>query len=225
MSDTAKDESLGSTEQGKQDEKLRLGILLSGSGSNLQAIIDAIDAGNLDAEVCVVISNKADAYGLVRAQSAGIRTLSFDPKDFDSREAFDEAIREELQAQRVQWVAMAGYMRLLGAPVLDAYPNKVLNLHPSLLPSFVGARAIDDALEAGVRITGITVHIANEVFDEGPIIAQRAVPVLQEDTRDSLAQRIHAEEHKLYPEVLQLIAEKRIVVKNSRAYIVEGRRK
>ncbi|MCL2403045.1 MAG: phosphoribosylglycinamide formyltransferase [Coriobacteriia bacterium] len=202
-------------------KKLQLGILLSGGGSNLQAIVDAIDAGHLDAEISVVISNKPDAYGLERAKIAGISAIGLNPKDFADRNAFDQAALNELRKHQVDWVVMAGYMRLLTSTVLDAYPNKVLNLHPSLLPSFVGAHAIRDALAAGVRMTGVTVHIANEIFDEGPIIAQRAVPVLQDDNHDSLAQRIHAVEHELYPEVLQLVAEGRISVSSGRVRIEE----
>lgn len=201
-------------------EKLQLGILISGGGSNLQAIIDAIAAGILDAEVSVVISNKSDAYGLERAKAAGIPAICLNPKEFIDKTAFDSAILQELQKYPVDWAVMAGYMRLITSTILDAYPNRVLNLHPSLLPSFAGAYAIRDALAANVRITGVTVHIANEVFDEGPIIAQRAVPVLQDDDYDSLAQRIHVAEHKLYPEVLQLIAENRLTIKNGKVRIL-----
>jgi len=201
------------------DNSLRLGVLISGSGSNLQAILDAIAAGTLQAEVAVAISNKSDAYGLERARKAGIPALALNPKNYDGAAAFDNAMLFELHRHKVNWIVMAGYMRLLTSYVLDAYPHKVLNIHPSLLPSFAGAHAIRDALASGVRLTGVTVHIANEIFDEGPIIAQEAVPVLQDDTFDSLAQRIHAVEHKLYPKVLQLIAEGRISVENGKVYI------
>ncbi|MCL2379763.1 MAG: phosphoribosylglycinamide formyltransferase [Coriobacteriia bacterium] len=198
---------------------LRLGVLISGGGSNLQAILDSVAAGQLDATVAVVISNKPDAYGLERARQAGIPAIGLDAKNYPDRESFDRALLYELHRNHVDYVVMAGYMRLLGTRVLDAFPHCVLNLHPALLPAFPGAHAIRDALNAGVRVTGVTVHIANEVFDEGPIIAQEAVPVLPDDTFDSLAKRVHAVEHRLYPEVLQLVAENRVSVKNNKVVI------
>ena len=214
MSDTANSDTSSS-----KNNNLKLGVLISGSGSNLQAILDAIAADTLQAEVAVVISSKPDAYGLERARKAGIPAIALNPKSYENAAAFDNALLYELHRHKVNWVVMAGYMRLLTSHVLDAYPHKVLNIHPSLLPAFAGAHAIRDALAAKVRLTGVTVHIANEIFDEGPIIAQEAVPVLQDDTFDSLAERIHAVEHKMYPKVLQLIAEGRISVENGKVYI------
>ena len=185
---------------------LRLGVLISGGGSNLQAIIDAICTGILDAEVSVVISNRPDAYGLERAKKAGIPAIALDHRDHETREAFDALILQELQRCEVDYVVMAGYMRLITSLILDAFPNRVLNIHPSMLPAFPGAHGIRDALNSGASTTGVTVHIANEIFDEGPILKQVEVPILPEDTFDSLAERIHKVEHVLYPEVLQMIA-------------------
>ena len=194
------------------NHSLRLGILISGSGSNLQAILDAIDAGTLDATVAVVISNKSDAYGLERARKAGIPHVALEAKNYPDAQAFDTAVLYELQRNKAEWVVMAGYMRLVTSHTLAAYPHKVLNIHPSKLPAFPGAHAIRDALAAGASKTGVTVHIANEIFDEGPIIEQRDVPILEGDNFESLAERVHAVEHKLYPEVLQLISEGRVSV-------------
>jgi len=189
---------------------LRLGVLISGSGSNLQAIIDAIDAGTLDAEITVVIANKPDAYGLQRAEAAGIPTYGLDPKHYEDATAFDTAVLYELHRHKADWVVMAGYMRLVTSHILSAYPHRVLNLHPSKLPAYPGAHAIKDAFDAGEKNTGVTVHIANEVFDDGPIIMQRDVKILPDDTLETLTARIHEVEHQLYPEVLQLFAEDRV---------------
>lgn len=190
--------------------RLQLGVLVSGSGSNLQAIIDASQAGTLAADVAVVISNKADAFGLERARTNGIPAVWVDPALYSSPAEYNSAIRDELRDHGVDLVVMAGYMKLLGVEVLDAFPMRVLNLHPALLPSFPGAHGIEDALAYGVKVTGITVHFADEVFDRGPIIAQSAVEVLEDDTPETLAARIHAAEHRLYPHAIQLIAEGRL---------------
>jgi len=185
---------------------LKLGILISGNGSNLQAIIDAIAAGDLNAQIQVVISNKSGAYGLQRAEAAGIKAVTVKPSSFadaaDPAHCYNDALRQILQDCEVDWVVMAGYMKLLGPEVLDAFPNRVINLHPALLPAFPGAHAIEEAFAAGVPVTGVTVHIANERFDDGPILAQVEVPVLGDDTLDTLEVRIHAAEHRLLPQVL-----------------------
>ncbi len=193
-------------------DPLKLGVLISGSGSNLQAIIDAIETGQLDARVEVVISSKADAFGLVRAREHGIEGVWIDREEHPDASSYNGAIRDELQGHGVDYVVMAGYMRLLGTEVLDAFPHRVLNLHPALLPSFPGAHGIADAFAAGVKITGITVHFADEVFDQGPIIAQHAVEIASADTLESLETKIHEAEHRLYPAVLQLIAQGRVRV-------------
>lgn len=198
---------------------LRLGVLISGSGTNLQAIIDAIEAGELDATVAVVISNREVARGLDRARQHDVEALFLGPTGFDSPAAYNAALRDELLAREVDLVVMAGYMKLLGVSVLDAFPNRVVNLHPALLPSFPGANGIRDAFEAGVKVTGITVHFANEVFDEGPIIAQVPMAIAEDDTLESLEAKIHATEHALYPAVIQLIAEGRVSVEGRKVRI------
>jgi phosphoribosylglycinamide formyltransferase-1 len=201
---------------------LRLGVLISGSGSNLQAIIDAIEAGRLDAKVAVVISSKEDAFGLQRATNHGIDAAWVDRDSFEDASAYNSAIRDTLLAHEVDYVVMAGYMRLLGKEVLDAFPLRVLNLHPALLPSFPGAHGIADAFEYGVKVTGITVHFADEVFDRGPIIAQRSVEITEEDTVESLEARIHAAEHELYPAVLQWIAQGRLSIDGRIVHIAQA---
>lgn len=195
---------------------LKIGVLISGSGSNLQAIIDEIAAGRLDAEIRVVISSRPDAYGLVRAKEAGIQTIALSKDVYADYEAANEAIATELVHAGCEYVVMAGYMRMVTDPILDAFPDRVLNLHPALLPSFKGAHAIRDAYEAGVKVTGVTVHFANAEYDKGPIVAQRAVEIAEDDTLDSLEEKIHAVEHVIYPEVLQLISEGRVSVGDDR---------
>jgi len=200
--------------------RLRFGVLISGSGSNLQAILDACVEGTVDGDVAVVISNKGDAYGLQRARKADVPALHLDAATYADRAAYDHAVCEALDAHEVDYVVMAGYMKLLGAEVLSAYPMRVVNIHPALLPSFPGAHAIRDAFDHGVKLTGVTVHFANEVFDEGPIIAQEAVPVLEDDTIEVLESRIHAVEHMLYPQVLAALAQRRITFEGRRVRVL-----
>lgn len=202
-------------------EPLKIGVLISGSGTNLQALIDAIEAGKLDAHIELVVSSKPDAQGLVRAQKAGIQTLSLNPTVYQNARVANSIIAEELQRAGVEYVVMAGYMRKVTEEILNAYPDKVVNLHPALLPSFVGAHAIEDAYHAGVKVTGVTVHFANKEYDEGPIIAQRAVSIEEEDTLEMLEARIHEVEHVLLPEVVQLIAEGRVKVESDRTVSIE----
>jgi phosphoribosylglycinamide formyltransferase-1 len=193
-------------------KKVPLGVLISGSGTNLQAIIDAGESGALDAYVAVVVSNHESAAGLKRAKEHGIPGVHIDRGKFATTREYNAAIRDVLREHRCEYVVMAGYMRLLGKQVLDFYPNRVVNLHPALLPSFPGASGIRDAFDAGVKVTGVTVHFANEEFDKGPIIAQEPVVVSEDDTVESLEAKIHAVEHELLPRVLQLIAEGRVEV-------------
>ena len=194
----------------EQDERLALGVMISGSGTNLQAVIDACSSGQIEARVAVVISNKADAYGLERARVAGIPAVHVDPASFGDIRKYNHALRETLDAHGTQLVVMAGYMRLLGREVLQAYPGAVINLHPALLPAFPGSSAINDAFDYGVKVTGVTVHFADEEFDRGPIIAQQAVRVDEADTLSSLESKIHAAEHRLLPEAIGLIADGRV---------------
>lgn len=199
-----------------EDRKMRLGVLISGSGTNLQAIIDACAAGAIDAEVAVVVSDKEAAYGLERARKAGIDAVWLDHSAFGQPALFTAAILETMQSRGVDLVVMAGYMRLLGRAVLEAYPDKVVNLHPALLPSFPGANAIHDAFDFGVKVTGVTVHFANEVFDSGPIIAQEPVRIAEDDTVDTLEAKIHEVEHRLFPEALAAIAAGRVTISDDR---------
>jgi phosphoribosylglycinamide formyltransferase-1 len=202
---------------------LALGVLLSGSGSNLQALIDAIAVGRLDARIAVVISNRADAYGLTRAQTHAIPAHVVTPAESPSREAYDARLVEVLRAHDVGLVVLAGFMRLVSRVLLDAFPERVLNIHPALLPAFPGIHAERDALAHGVRITGVTVHFVDEQADHGPILAQAAVPVVAGDTETTLHARIQRQEHRLYPRAIQLIAHGRVRVAG-RDVIVDGQR-
>ena len=183
----------------------RLGILISGRGSNLQALIDAIAGGRLDATIGVVISNRADAAGLERARAAGIEAVCLPHRAYATREDYDRALVKELQARDVGLVCLAGFMRLVGAPLIEAFPNRILNIHPSLLPAFPGLDAQKQAIEHGVKVSGVTVHLVTAELDGGPIVVQRAVPVIAGDTAESLSARILEEEHRAYPEAVQLI--------------------
>lgn len=185
--------------------KRRLGVLISGRGTNLQALIDATRSGALDATVAIVISSRADAQGLDRARDANIEGLFLDPRRVPSRDDYDRAIARELQARDIGLVCLAGYMRLVGPVLLEAFPNAILNIHPSLLPSFPGLNAQHQAIAHGVKVSGVTVHLVTPELDGGPIILQRAVPVLEGDTRETLADRILAEEHRAYPEAVQIV--------------------
>ena len=191
---------------------LKIGVLLSGSGTNLQAIIDKIAAGELPVEIVQVVSSRPDAYGIVRAEAAGLPVLVLDRATYADPEAADARIAAALKDAGAEYVAMAGYMRKVTPVLLEAYPNRILNLHPALLPSFKGAHAIAEAFDAGVKVTGVTVHFANEDYDRGPIIAQRAVEVREDDTAETLEARIHEVEHELYPQVLGLVAEGKVRV-------------
>jgi phosphoribosylglycinamide formyltransferase 1 len=180
----------------------RLGVLISGRGSNLQALIDAIHNGTLDATIAIVISNRAEAPGLERARRAGIETIVIDHRGWALRDDFDRALVRELRARQVGLVCLAGFMRRVGAPMLDAFPNAILNIHPSLLPAFPGLEPQRQALDHGVQVSGVTVHLVTTDLDDGPIVLQRPVPVLPSDTPDTLAARILVEEHKAYPEAV-----------------------
>ncbi|MCL5291791.1 MAG: phosphoribosylglycinamide formyltransferase [Actinobacteria bacterium] len=199
---------------------LRLGVLVSGSGSNLQAILDKCASGELPAAVTVVVSDKADAFALERAARARVSAVHINRKDFESAASFNEEIARILIEHGVELVIMAGYMRLLGKEVLDAFPNRVFNLHPALLPSFPGAHGIVDALDFGVKVTGVTVHFASDVFDDGPIILQEAVPVNDDDNEESLAARIHAAEHCVLPQAIKLFAEGRLAIEGRRVRVL-----
>jgi len=187
----------------------RLAVLISGRGSNLQAILDAIARGHLDARVTVVISNRAGVHGLVRAREAGIDAVHLAPTDYADRDLYERAIVEEFRRRDVGLVCLAGYMRLVGPVLLEAYPDRIVNIHPSLLPSFPGLHAQRQALEHGVRVSGATVHLVDGALDAGPIVVQAAVPVLDSDTVDTLSERILIEEHRIYPEALRVLLDGR----------------
>jgi phosphoribosylglycinamide formyltransferase-1 len=193
-----------------------IGVLISGRGSNLQAIIDAIRDGRLDARLAIVISNRADAYGLERAREADVDTLVRDHKAWPSREAYEAVLVEDLRARNVDLVCLAGFMRLLGATFVSAFPNRILNIHPALLPSFPGLHAQRQAVEHGVKMSGATVHFVTTDLDAGPIVLQASVPVLDTDTEDTLSARILEAEHRIYPEAIQRVLDGR--------WTLEGRR-
>ncbi len=201
--------------------KLRIGVLISGSGTNLQAIIDRCEAGDIDGSVVCVISNKAAAFGLERATRHGIPAIHVDHRSYPDRSAYDSTLVETLRKHAVDLVVLAGFMRIVTPTLLDAFPNRVMNIHPALLPSFPGLDAQRQALEYGVKVSGCTVHFVDAGTDTGPIILQSTVPVLEDDTEESLSQRIHAEEHKLYPAAIQLFAQGRLTVQGRRVRISE----
>ena len=186
-----------------RESSRRLGVLVSGRGSNLQALTDAIGGGRLDATIAIVISNVAGAGGLDRARNAGIETAVLDHRGWPSRDDYDRALIEELRAHDVDVVCLAGFMRRIGARFIEAFPAAIVNIHPSLLPSFPGLHAQRQALAHGVKVSGVTVHLVTAELDAGPIIVQRAVPVLESDTEETLSARILVEEHHAYPEAVQ----------------------
>ena len=185
----------------------RLGILISGRGSNLQSIIEAVRTGEIPATVRVVVSNRADAPGLELARAAGIEAIAVSPREYANRDAYDTALANLLRRRDVGLVCLAGFMRLVGRPLIDAFPDRILNIHPSLLPSFPGLAAQQQALQHGVRVTGATVHLVTAELDGGPVVVQSPVPVLDDDTVETLSARILVEEHRLYPEAIRRVLE------------------
>jgi phosphoribosylglycinamide formyltransferase-1 len=206
--------------------KVRLGVLASGRGSNLQAIIDAIESGTVQARLAVVISNKKDAQALERARAHGVPDVYLDPTRYagmnDKREAYDRGILDILRKHEVDLVLLAGYMKIVTPVLIDAYRNHMMNIHPSLLPSFPGLEAQKQALEWGAKVSGCTVHFVTEGVDEGPIILQATVPVLEGDSPETLASRILVEEHAMYPRAVQLYADGRLIVEGRRVRIADG---
>src|SRR3972149_2332814 len=191
-------------------DKLKIGVLASGRGSNLQAIIDASEKGEIEAEVTVVVSDKSDAYALVRAKKHAIPNLHIDPKSFKDKTAYEQAVAEKLRGYHVGLVLLAGYMRLVTKVLIDAFDGNVMNIHPALLPSFRGLHAQRQAIEYGVRFSGCTVHYVTEDVDGGPVITQAVVPVYETDTEETLSERILEKEHRIYPEAIRLFAEGRL---------------
>ena len=200
---------------------LKVGILISGRGSNMAALIDACAAADFPADVVLVVANNPDAAGLSRASDAGIETRTIDHRAFADRAAFEDALDAALREAGVELVCLAGFMRLLGAEFLRRWRDRVLNIHPSLLPAFRGLHAHEQAIESGVRISGCTVHIVRPEMDSGPIVVQAAVPVAADDTAETLAARVLTAEHRIYPQALRLMAEGRIRILNDRV-LVDG---
>ncbi len=196
-----------------------IGVLISGSGTNLQSIIDAIETKELDAKIQVVLSNRINAYGLGRAKKHGIPVEVLDHKRFSNREAFDQAVVDILRAREVELVVLAGFMRLLSPVFVAAYSNRIMNIHPALLPAFPGLHVQKKAVEHGVRFSGCTVHFVNEECDEGPIIIQAVVPVFPQDTEESLASRILEQEHRIYPRAIQLYSEGRLRIEGRKVFV------
>ncbi len=204
--------------------KVKLGVLVSGRGSNLQAIIDNIEAGALSAEIAVVISDQADAYALERARKHNIAAVHVSAKGFrGKRDAYDALLVKELQSRAVELVCLAGFMRIITPTLINAFPNRVLNIHPALLPSFPGLHVQKAALEHGVKFSGCTVHFVDENMDTGPVIIQAVVPVLDNDTEDSLSARILRQEHKIYSRAIQLYAEGRLKIEGRRVLAADGK--
>lgn len=203
-------------------EPLKIGVLISGSGTNLQALIDDIASGALNAEIVLVVASRPTAYGLKRAEAAGIQTLTLSKEIYADPIAADEVIAHELIAAGAEYIIMAGYMRMVHDPLLATFPNRIVNIHPALLPSFQGAHGIQDAYDRGVKVTGVTVHFANAVYDQGPIIAQEPVRVEEGWSVDELEEHIHTVEHKLYPHVVELLAEGRVQVRENLTVSVDN---
>jgi len=193
-------------------DKAKLGILVSGRGSNLQSIIDNIEKGKLNAEIAIVISDVKDAYALERAGKHNIKTCFVNPKDFKDRDGFFDKIGKILKQSGVKYVILAGFMRIIPASLISVYKNKILNIHPALLPSFPGLNVQRKALEYGVKYSGCTVHFVDEGCDTGPIVLQAVVPVLEDDTEETLSQRILKEEHRIYSEAIDLVINCRVKI-------------
>jgi phosphoribosylglycinamide formyltransferase-1 len=203
--------------------KIRIAVLVSGRGSNLQAIIDAIESGQLAAEIAVVISDQADAYSLERAKNHNIPAIHISAKGCNGkRDAYDALLVQELRNRGVELVCLAGFMRIITPVLIAAFPQRILNIHPSLLPAFPGLHVQKAAIDHGVKFSGCTVHFVDEGMDTGPIIIQAVVPILDKDTEDSLSERILRQEHKIYSRAIQMYAEGRLKVEDRRVSVVGG---
>lgn len=199
---------------------INIGMLISGKGSNLQAIIDASERGNVPAKVAMVISNKPNAFGLERAKKHGIPTAVFEPKKFQDKNTYELEIVKVLKQHKVDLVCLAGYMRIAGEVLLEHFQGKLLNIHPALLPSFPGLHVQKAALEHGVKISGATVHFVDEGCDTGPIVIQAAVPVLENDTEETLSARILEQEHRIYPQAIKLFAEGKLKIEGRKVRVL-----
>lgn len=202
--------------------KLKLGILISGGGTNLQALIDCCNKADFPAEITVVISNNAAAFGLQRAKKANIQTAVINNKDYDDRDSFEAAMTEELKAKGVELVCLAGFMRILNNNFVVSWRDRMINIHPSILPAYKGLHTHDRVVEDGVKFSGCSVHYVVPDLDSGPIIIQAVVPVNGDDTGDTLGSRVLEMEHKIYPEAVRLIATKALRIANGRVQITDG---
>ncbi len=198
---------------------VNIGVLVSGSGTNLQAIIEAIEAGKIDGKICIVISDNPDAYAIKGAKKYNIETQYINYKEFNNREEYDKKIVSILKEKNCDLVVLAGYMKILTPYFINTYKNKIMNIHPALLPSFPGLHVQKKAIDCGVKISGCTAHFVDEGLDSGPIIIQRAVEVKEDDTEETLAKRILKEEHQIYPRAIQLFSEGRLIIKGRRVFI------
>ncbi|HBY57528.1 MAG TPA: phosphoribosylglycinamide formyltransferase [Candidatus Atribacteria bacterium] len=198
---------------------INIGVLVSGRGTNLQAIIEAIKEGKIEGKISIVISDNRDAFALKRAEQNNIETRYINFKSFENREDYDKKIVEYLKEKDVDLVVLAGYMRILSPYFIKMYKNKIMNIHPALLPSFPGLHAQRQAIEYGVKISGCTVHFVDEGVDSGPIILQKEVEVKDDDTEESLAEKILKEEHQIYPQAIQLFCQGRLIVKGRKVFI------
>ncbi len=199
----------------------RIAVLASGQGTNLEAILEAVEREQITGQVVLVISDNADAPALERAARRKVKALFMDPKEHENRRAYDRAVVDVLKQEKVDLVALAGFMRLLSPLFVQAFPMQIMNIHPSLLPAFPGLEGVEQALEHGVKVTGCTVHFVDEGLDTGPIILQEAVPVIQQDTVETLHQRIHASEYRLYPTAIDLFCRDKLKVEGRRCLIVD----
>lgn len=200
---------------------MNIAVFVSGNGTNLQAIIDENQKGSLKCNIALVVSDNKNAYALARAEKAGIETFVLSPKTFKTRKSYDAVIIKELEKRNIELIVLAGFMRLLSDPFVRKYKNRILNIHPALLPSFKGAHGIKDAYQYGVKVTGVTVHFVDEELDHGPIILQGALDVRRGETADELEKRIHELEHKMYPEAVRLFCEGKLKIKGRKVEIIE----
>lgn len=199
---------------------MNIAVFCSGNGSNFQAIVESVKKGTVDAKIALMISDSAEAFALSRAEKEGVKSALIERSDFSSKHEFEAAIIKELDQEDIELICLAGFMRIIGPVLLNKYPNKIINIHPALLPAFKGAHAIGDALRAKAKTTGVTVHFVDKEVDHGPIILQQAVGIKENDTEDSLAQRIHKIEHALYPKAIKLFVEGKIKIKGRKVKIV-----
>lgn len=199
---------------------MNIAVFCSGNGTNLQAIIDSRKKGYLKADIKLVVSDAPDCYALIRAKNEGIKTFVIERKNFNTKKDFEEEILKALKEENIGLIALAGYMRMLSGYFISAYKNKILNIHPALLPSFKGAHGIKDAFEYGVKITGVTAHFVTQDMDAGPVILQSPVKVTEDDTEETLAEAIHEEEHKIYPRAIQLFVEGKLRIEGRKVKVL-----